>query len=412
VKVADDRLRILLVGTRILPFRHSGDKNFWLDIIHGLQRLGHEIEIVSVMVEDVPTEGLPLRRVPPIPMYLRPDLRFNPSHWHIAGTNNYVSKTISLPRILRAVRRRRKAFRPDVIHFIDNYGPAMMGVRAAVGKVPLTISAPTYQPDRPLYDWLLQASFTSFDVIVPFSEAYRRRLLELHVPPDRVRRIRWGIDVDRFAPPSAAEKESARKELGLAPEQLLVLWTGFIQQTGEPDLRLALRIAEQTLRTNPSKYAFLFCFKPEHFKERYRDLERPGLRVFGAADGFYAARTSADILLSPFQDARSTAAPPLAWLECLAMGVPILTTEIPGVEEAVVAGRSGFAVPTPEAASERLMELAFDRELQRRLREGARQITVERYAADRALNEYVELWSALSKGSSVDREFSESRADS
>ena len=413
-KTGDNRLRILLVGTRILPFRHSGDKNFWLDIIHGLQRLGHAIEIVSVMVEDVPTEGLPLLRVPPIPMYLRPDLRFNPSHRHIAGTNNYVSKTISLPRIVRAVRRRQKAFRPNVIHFIDNYGPAMMGVRAAFGRGPLTISAPTYQPDRPLYDRLLQASFTSFDVVVPFSEAYRRRLLELHFPPERVRRIRWGIDVQKIAPPSAAQRESARRELGLTPEQLVILWTGFIQQTGEPDLRLAMRTAEQTLRTNPSKYAFLFCFKPEHFKERYRDFERPGLRVFGTADAFHAARTSADILLSPFQDTRSTAAPPLAWLECLAMGIPILTTEIPGVDEAVVAGRSGFAVLSPDVASERLVELASDVGLQRRLREGARQITVERYSADRALDEYVELWSTLSlkKGSSMPRASSQKRTPS
>ena len=399
MKTGDERLRILLVGTRILPFRHSGDKNFWLDVIHGLQHLGHDLDIVSIMVEDVPTEGLPLHRVPPIPMYLRPDLRFNPSHWHIAGTNNYVSKTISLPRIVRAVRRRQKEFRPDVIHFIDNYGPATMGLRAAFGKVPLTISAPTYQPDRPLYDWLLRASFTSFDVIVPFSEAYRRRLLELQFPPDRVRRIRWGIDVGRFSPPSHAEKETARKELVLGRDQLVVLWTGFIQQTGEPDLRLALRTAELTLAHHPSKYAFFFCFKPEHFKERYRQLERPGLRVFGAADAFHAARRSADILLSPFQDARTTAAPPLAWLECLAMGLPILTTEIPGVEEAVVSGRSGFAVPSAEAASQRLIEVGADPGLQRRLREGARQIAVERYSAERALEEYVDLWSSLSKGS-------------
>lgn len=394
----DGRLRILLVGTRILPFRHSGDKNFWLDIIHGIQRLGHDLDVLSVMVEDVPTEGLPLHRVPPIPMYLRPDLRFNPSYWHIAGTNNYVSKTISLPRIVREVRRRRRAFHPDVIHFIDNYGPAMMGLRPAIGRIPLTISAPTYQPDRPLYDLLLQASFASFDVIVPFSEAYRRRLLELQLRPNRVRRIRWGIDVRRFAPPSEAQRESARKELGLGPAQLVVLWTGFIQQTGEADLRLALRTAEMTLRSAPSKYAFLFCFKPEHFKERYRELERPGLRVFGAADAFHAARASADILLCPFQDARSTAAPPLAWLECLAMGIPILTTEILGVEEAVVAGQSGFAVPSPEAATERLREMAADPGLQRRLREGARAIAVERYAADRALQEYVDLWSSVVDG--------------
>src|SRR2546430_12711395 len=102
------------------------------------------------------------------------------------------------------------------------------------------------------------------------------------------------------------------------------------------------------------------------------------------------------MLFPPFQDAGATAAPPLAWLECLAMGIPILTTEIPGVDEAVVAGRSGFVVLSPEVASQPLVELAFDPRVQRRLREGARQITVQRYSADPAVDEYVQLWSTLS----------------
>lgn len=394
----DPPLRILLVGSRILPYRHSGDKNFWLDIIHGIQGLGVDLEVISIMLEDPPKEGLPLRRVPPIPMYLGPDRRFNPSHWHIAGQNNYVSKTMTLPRVVRELRRRRKAFRPDVIHFIDNYGPAMIGLRPAFGNVPLTISAPTYQPDRPLYDLLLQASFASFDVIVPFSDAYRRRLLELRFPADRVRRIRWGIDVHRFAPTSASEREGARQKLGLGKGSLVVLWTGFIQQTGEPDLRFALRTAQLALH-NDASIAFLFCFKPEHFKESHRGFERPGLRVFGSADTFHAARTAADVLLSPIVDVRSTAAPPLVWLESLAMGIPILTTEIPGTEEAVVDGHSGFAVRTPEDASERLREMTADPSLRERLRTGARQIAVDRYAVDRALREYMDLWSSLANGS-------------
>src|SRR5438046_5072887 len=197
----------------------------------GRQRLGHDLEIVSAMVEDVPNGGLPLRRVAPIPVYLRPDLRFNQTHWYIAGTNNYVSKTVSLPPSVRPVRRYRKRVRPDVIHFIATYGPAMAPLRLAFPHVPLTISAPTYQPNRPLYDLFLEASFASFDTVVPFSDAYQRRLLELRFRRERVRRIRWGIDVDRFAPSSDEQRAAARKEFGLGSEQIVGFWTGFIQQT-------------------------------------------------------------------------------------------------------------------------------------------------------------------------------------
>src|SRR5207237_4279526 len=159
-------------------------------------------------------------------------------------TNDYGSERVSLPPIVRAVRSYRKRFRPDFTHFIENYGPAMAPLRLAFPHVPLTISAPTYQPNRPLYDLFLEASFASFDTVVPFSDAYQRRLLELRFRRAPVRRIRWGIDVDRFDVPSDERRAAARKEFGLGSEQIVGSWTGFIQQTTEDDLRAALQDAE------------------------------------------------------------------------------------------------------------------------------------------------------------------------
>src|SRR5437763_477023 len=286
------------------PFRHAGDKNFWLDIFRGLKRLGHELRIVSAMVEDVPDDGLPLVRVPPIPIHFRPDQRMNLSHNHLAGTNNYLSKTISLPRLVRAVRRVRSEFRPDVIHFVQNYGPATLALRPAFTRIPMTISAPTYQPNQPPYALFIEPSFAPFDTIVPFSDAYQRRLMELRYRPDRVRMIRWGIDTERFSPPTAAARETARKELGLSQDTLVSFWPGFIQQTTADEFHAAQKTANLVLDRDPSKFAFLFCFKPEHFKESFQASERPGLRVFGSAEALHAARLAADVFLSPIQDAQ------------------------------------------------------------------------------------------------------------
>src|SRR5438034_10004418 len=46
-RIGDRALRIMIVGERILPFRHAGDKNFWLDMIRRLLVAGHEVEALS-----------------------------------------------------------------------------------------------------------------------------------------------------------------------------------------------------------------------------------------------------------------------------------------------------------------------------------------------------------------------------
>ena len=392
-RIGDLALRIMIVGERILPFRHAGDKNFWLDMIRRLLVAGHEVEALSVDIEATPGNGLPIRHVPQIPIYFRPDARFNAEHSQFGGVNNYVSKTTNVPIIFREVRRRQRTFRADVIHFADNFGPATVLLRAISRKVPLTLSAPTYHRNRPLYDVMLLASFSSFAVVVPFSEAYRRRLLELGFPSGRIRRIRWGIDISLFKPPTEDERAAARASLGLERGKFVVLWTGFTQQTNETDLREAIRIATLTLERRPLE--FIFCFKREHFKPVFRNFERPGVRVVNTPEAFRSACTAADVFLCPIQDPRSIAAPPLVWPELLAMGIPILTTDTPGTDEAVVEGESGFAVRSPEEAQGRLLEIEADSALQRRLRDGARRIAVERFSVDRAMDEYVDMWSAL-----------------
>ncbi|TLZ44641.1 MAG: glycosyltransferase family 4 protein [Methanobacteriota archaeon] len=113
---------------------------------------------------------------------------------------------------------------------------------------------------------------------------------------------------------------------------------------------------------------------------------------------YHAVRRAADVLFSPMNDRRSTAAPPLAWPESLAMGIPILTTDIPGAREAVVEGESGFVARTPEEMAKRLEEIHADPELARHLKIGARKIAVDRYSVDRSFREYVDLWERMAEG--------------
>src|SRR3989475_6019257 len=76
-RIGDLTLRIMIVGERILPFRHAGDKNFWLDMIRRLLVAGHEVEAVSAHIAATPGNGLTIRHDLQIPLYCRPDARLD-----------------------------------------------------------------------------------------------------------------------------------------------------------------------------------------------------------------------------------------------------------------------------------------------------------------------------------------------
>jgi len=393
-------LRILLVGSRILPVHHPGDKTFWLNLFDRLAAKGHQVRVLSVTYEPVTTPAsYAVDYIRPIPVVVPSSTgRYSRENRWLEGTNNYLSKTLSFSRVLRGVARARDAFHPDVVHFIDNYGPVMMLVPAVAGSTPTSISAPTYFPRWMFYDAFLRTSFAPFDAIAPFSDAYTHRLHELGVADRPIVTIRWGVDPDRVHPATDDERRAGRLRLGIAPDRTVVMWTGFIQQTDWKDFRFAYRLGELTVAAAPDRFVFLYCFKPAHYRPELRELDRAGLRIVGSAPEYEDARASADCLLSPISATRSTAAPPLTWVEALARGLPILSTWIPGADEAIVPGESGWFVRSPEEGQRLLIEEGSDSTHFALLRAGARRIAVERFSLDRAADQYVGLWKQLSAG--------------
>ncbi len=399
VDALPERRRILLVGSRLLPFRHAGDKNFWLDVIARLPGLDFEVEVLSVTLEDVEAPApYPCHYVRPIPMF--PPLAgamFNEESSGLRGTNNYTSKTVSFPRLMSAVRAMSESFHPDVIHFIDNYGPVMLTVRPFARGIPTSISAPTYNRVRFLYDFMLLQSLWSFDRVVPYTHAYANRLLAIGLDHSRVRRIPWGVDVARLHPPSPEEREAARTSLGIGGDTLLVGWSGFTQQATERDLEFAAAVARRTLKDFPKDFSFHFCFKPEHFRERYRSLESPGMRVHASPEEFTTVRLASDLLISPLVEGGVTVGPPLTWLEFMAMGVPIMSTPADGVEEAVIDSKTGLIVETVAEASDALEALRTDLGRLRGYSAAARRLVTEEFTADRSAQEYASLWREMAE---------------
>ncbi len=396
-------MRVLFVGTRFLPYRHPGDKNFWLELLEGLAVRGLSMDVISLDLRPPPAQPsgpFGLGFVPAVPIRVEDRLsmdRYNVASKEIGSITNYYSRTLTLPRLIQTIRRRTDQTHYDCLHLMDNLGPMTSAIPACARAMPCVASAVTYNRRGRFYDSLLRMSFLGSSRVVAFSQAFANRLLEIGLEAHRVHRIRWGVDLNRFAPP--ANRIQSRAKLGIAPDVVLVAWAGFVQQTSTEDFRVAFRIAERLRERLDRRVRFFFCFKPSHFREEFARMRRPGIELTGDPEAFRLVRAGADALLAPIMERNTILAPPLTWIEFLASGVPIFTTSRPGAEEAVVPGQGGQVEPDPSRLESRLQSAIEDSQVLGVLQLGARAVACERFDLSRAVNEYVDLWKGLLDGS-------------
>jgi glycosyltransferase involved in cell wall biosynthesis len=370
-------MKIVLVGTRFLPYPHAGDKTFWFAALTAMARAGDEIRVVSVDAHGLPRSAvmphLEWEAVGAVPFPLRTGphrARYNPGGQEIGSITNSVSKALTMPRLDRALRKVVRSWNPDVVHFMDNLGPMTLPF-VARSKVPTFVSAVTYDPRHLLYGWGLRMSLEGFRGVAVSSDAFRRQLERLGLAPSRLRTVRWGVEPG--GAPSASERAAKKEELGIAPDSPLVLWSGFLQQTTVADFWVAFEAAERFARLDPAS-TVLFCFKPQHFRPEYARRSTPRLRVVSDPESFLRARDCADLFLNPVTRRGSILAPPLTWVEMMMKGVPILTTPCGALDETLGPGLAGRAAPVeqlPDLLAETLSVPAQREALRNRAREWA-----------------------------------------
>jgi glycosyltransferase involved in cell wall biosynthesis len=78
---------------------------------------------------------------------------------------------------------------------------------------------------------------------------------------------------------------------------------------------------------------------------------------------------------------------PLSVLEAMACGVPVVGSDVPGINDVIVNGENGLLVPArdPKALAKAVLTLLNNAELRVRLGQNARRLIVEKYSWDRVI---------------------------
>ncbi|WP_309134374.1 glycosyltransferase [Cellulomonas sp.] len=261
--------------------------------------------------------------------------------------------------VLRAVAR----FRPDVIHahWIVPQGLVTLLVPRRVPVLLTTLGGDLYALRGAAVRRLKRAAVARAGAVTVMNEEMRRLVVELGAAPDRVQVVPMGADLRGLARPAGASRSGR------------LLFVGRLVE------KKGLAVLLDALRSLPAQVRPSLDVVGDGPLRAQLERAAEGLDVTFRGqlgrDDLAAAYAAADVAVFPSVVAGSGDQDglPVALIEAMAAGCAVVASDLPGLDEAVVAGESGVLVPSgdPRALAGAVAELLASEPTRRRLGDAA-----------------------------------------
>lgn len=209
--------------------------------------------------------------------------------------------------------------------------------------------------------------------------------------------ISSGVDIHSFSPnrfPSV-ERDTLRQRWGFSTNAVVV--TMIARLIAPKGVREFVQVAERL----SDKARFVLIGEPDPGNRdslAWEDIHDYIQRGIVLAPGWqkdvvsWLAITDIFVLPSYYREGI-----PVTVLEAMAMGLPVVATDVPGCREAVVHGETGFLVPPRDVdgLTGAIRQLIEDSELRQRMGQAGRVRAVKCFAVERVVEQYLELYAEL-----------------
>ena len=364
-----DRRRLALF-TPHLGF--GGAENVLLEFASQLDRQRYEVFLIATQSDD---------------SRLRPDWDKYADHVYDAAQLASVEQT----RRLLYTMALNWAF--DVL-VIQNSLPAYSVLPAIKKKRPATVAIDilhNVDQDWDFFSATLDVA-EHLDRRVTISQAGHLRLIDMATPPEKIRLIRNGVDLEQFDR-SRYQPGQLQRRLNVPDQTKVVLFGGALVRRKRP--RLVMDVAAELERLRPAgDYDFVIAGDGPEEEPLRRLLDTRGLAgrvtLVGRIDDMAQTLADASLLLLTSREEGI----PLVLVEALAMQTPVVSSRAGAIEEALPPS-CGVLVEPGEGEEGRLAlavhELLDDDERRTEMGRAGRALVERDYSIERARKQYREL---------------------
>jgi glycosyltransferase involved in cell wall biosynthesis len=301
--------------------------------------------------------------------------------------NGQIDRTVG-PKIRELVARTKA----DVVH-AHGYKADVYVYRALRGiETPFVSTCHNWLKDNLLvsfYGAVDRFVLRNYDGVIAVSEEVRARLRKSGVYSDKIHLIRNGIDLRPFAEATPSLRTASGRE-----NSLLIGWIGRLSR--EKGVDIFLRASKQVLARFPATRFVIVGDGPD-FDKTNSLIDELGIRsnvsLTGRREDMASVYASLDLMVSSSRQEGL----PMAILEGMASGLPLVATAVGDVPMVVINGSTGTVVPSEDVKSlaDAMTELLQDDKLRGCFGAAAKRLVKEQFSAERMAVDYMDVYNEV-----------------